>query len=440
MSFHAVCDEIRANLEPLQVPGAAVGVLHDGDEETAGFGVTSVEHPLEVTPETLFQTGSITKTFTGTALVLLAERGEIDLDAPVRTYLPELRLSDEDVAARITTRHLLTHTGGFVGDYFDDFGRGEDALARMVERVETLPQLTPLGAVWSYNNAGFYIAGRVLEKLTGQAYEDALRELILDPLGMEHTTFFADEAITHRVAAGHVAKPDNTIDVGRPWPLARTANAAGGVISNVVEMLRYARFHLDAPPHLRAMQEIRAEAGTFADWIGTTWFLRDVGGTRTVAHGGTTLGQNAWLTLVPDRGFAVVVLTNSTRGSELHGRATKTALREYLGVDAEEPRPLDLDAAELRQYEGEYDAPSTRVALAVEEGGLVLRLTPKGGFPKPDSPPYGPAPPPAPVAIVGEDRALVTDGMMKGARAEFLRDAAGAVEWFRFGGRIMRRQ
>ena len=107
-------------MEETQTPGVAVGLLHEGEEHVAGFGVTSLENPLEVTPDTLFQIGSITKTFTGTAAMRLVERGELDLDAPVRTYLPGLKLSDEDVAARVTMRHLLTHTGGWIGDYFDD--------------------------------------------------------------------------------------------------------------------------------------------------------------------------------------------------------------------------------------------------------------------------------------------------------------------------------
>src|SRR5206468_4282575 len=149
-AFDRVCDAIRASMEETQTPGVAVGMLHQGEEEVAGFGVTSIENPLEVTPDTLFQIGSITKTFTGTVAMRLVERGELDLDAALRTYLPHLKLSDADVAARVTMRHLLTHTGGWIGDYFDDVGPGEDALARVCSSMSELPQLTPLGDVWSY--------------------------------------------------------------------------------------------------------------------------------------------------------------------------------------------------------------------------------------------------------------------------------------------------
>ena len=148
--------------------GLAVGVWHDGNEQAAGFGVTSVENPLPVTPGTLFQVGSISKTFTATALMMLMEAGKVDLDTPIRAYLRDFRLSDEGVAARVTLKHLLTHTGGWVGDYFNDFGTGNNALAKMVKSLAKLPQITPLGEIWSYNNTGFNIAGRMIEVLTGK--------------------------------------------------------------------------------------------------------------------------------------------------------------------------------------------------------------------------------------------------------------------------------
>ncbi|HTP09807.1 MAG TPA: serine hydrolase domain-containing protein, partial [Anaerolineae bacterium] len=160
--FENLSTEITAGMQRIPIPGLAVGVWHDGVEQTAGFGVTSVENPLPVTPDTLFQVGSISKTFTATALMMLREAGKIDLDTPVRAYLPDFRLSDEDVAARVTIRHLLTHTGGWLGDYFNDFGFGDDAQIKMLNEIAKLPQFTPLGEVWSYCNTGFNIAGRLI--------------------------------------------------------------------------------------------------------------------------------------------------------------------------------------------------------------------------------------------------------------------------------------
>ncbi|MCW3055058.1 MAG: penicillin-binding protein beta-lactamase class, partial [Chthonomonadales bacterium] len=240
--YRELCAQVARDMERLHVPGAVVGVLFEGKEQIRGFGVTSVDHPLPVDATTLFQIGSITKTFVGTLIMRLVEQGKVALDTPLRTYLPDLRLSDEAVEERVTLRHLLTHTGGWVGDYFDDCGFSDDALAQIVARVADLPQLTPLGEVWSYNNAGFYLAGRVIEVVTGKPFETAMQELVLDPLGMQESFFFARDVITKRFAVGHIVK-DERPEVAVPWSIGRAAHPAGGLVCTTGDLFRYARFH-----------------------------------------------------------------------------------------------------------------------------------------------------------------------------------------------------
>jgi CubicO group peptidase (beta-lactamase class C family) len=222
----ALHETIRASMERHAVPGVAVGIYDGGQELTEGFGVTSVENPLPVDSDTLFQIGSITKTVTATAIVVLAERGMVDLDEPVRTYLPELCLADEEVARKVTTAHLLMHVGGWVGDVFEDTGCGDDALEKIVRRLADVPQLAPLGALWSYNNSGFYIAGRVVEVLSGKAFETAVRELVLSPLRMDGSFFFPGEVMTRRFAVGHLVM-EGEPSVSRPWTLPRNSLQPG---------------------------------------------------------------------------------------------------------------------------------------------------------------------------------------------------------------------
>ena len=131
-NFQTLCNPIPAWMQHYRVPGLALAVLHNGQTYAQGFGITSIENPSPVTPDTLFQVGSISKTFLGTAAMRLVEQGALDLDAPLRKYLPSFKLKDEDVAARVTMRHLLTHTGGWLGDYFNDTGWGNDALTKML--------------------------------------------------------------------------------------------------------------------------------------------------------------------------------------------------------------------------------------------------------------------------------------------------------------------
>jgi len=229
-----------------------------------------------VTPDTLFQVGSISKTFTATALMMLRDAGKVDLDTPIRAYLPDFRLSDEEVAARVTLKHLLTHTGGWLGDYFNDFGFGDDAQARMLKEIAKLPQFTPLGEVWSYCNTGFNIAGRIVEVITGRSYEAAIKEMILDPLGLSMTFYFPHDVMTYRFAAGHEIV-DRSAKVARPWPIGRAGHPVGGVVSTVIDLLKYARFHMSAgsgllKPETIKLMQTPIVTGSGLDVFGLSWF------------------------------------------------------------------------------------------------------------------------------------------------------------------------
>jgi len=447
--FSLLRAQVVEAMQRYHVPGVAVGVIHEGRDKTAGFGVTNANHPLEVTPDTLFQVGSTTKTVTATATMRLIERGLLDLEAPLRAYLPELRLADEEVAARVTLRHLFTHTAGWEGDYFDDTGAGDDALAIIVSRMVDLAQLTPLGAVFSYNNAGFYLAGRVIERVTGQTYEAAIQELVLAPLGMARSFFFAQDVITDRVAVGHRVEEDRPV-VQREWALARAAHPAGGLISSVEDQLRYAHFHMGdgtaadgtrvlSPASMALMQSPLAPAGPSVDALGVTWMLRDVARTRLVQHGGTTNGQLSAFVMAPARGFAITVLTNADRGGQLHHDITAWALRHYLGVVETEPARLDLPADKLAAFVGRYNARGSHLDLTLDDEGLILHVTPHGGFPRKDSP-ARPAPPPMRAAAIGEDRVVIVEGPFQGQQAEFLRRPDGGIAWLRMGVRAYARQ
>lgn len=444
----AVRETTLAGMDRYRVPGVAVGVLREDAEIVEGFGVTSVENPLAIDETTLFQIGSITKTFTATLVLRLVEQGKLDLDLPLRTYLPDLRLASEDVAARVTLRHALTHVSGWPGDIFDDFGPGDDALARMVDRIAELPQLTPLGAVWSYNNVAFCLAGRAIEVATGQPFERALRTLLLDPLEMHHTFSFAVEAITYRCAVGHVGFDDGP-RVSRPWTIGRSTHPFAGLISCVPDLLRWARFNLgdgtapDGTPLLRPetlayAHSSLAPAGSLADAIGITWQIGEVGGLRVVGHGGSWCNQMATFRMVPERRFAVVVLTNGHRGAELHGEVVATALRHYLGAVAAEPPSLTLSPAKLREYVGRYNAIIDDVALRVREGDLVLETVRRGNVL--GTAPQPPLPPPVRLTFRAADQVVALDAPLKGNRGEFLRGPDDAITWFRWGGRIHRRE
>jgi CubicO group peptidase (beta-lactamase class C family) len=439
--FQSLCEEITTGMRRLPIPGLAVGVWHAGTEQATGFGITSVENALPVTPDTLFQVGSISKTFTATALMILREAGKVDLDTPIRAYLPDFRLSDEGVAARVTIKHLLTHTGGWLGDYFNDFGFGDDAQARMLNEIAKLPQFTPLGAVWSYCNTGFNIAGRIVEVITGRSFEAAIKELILDPLGMRMTFYFPHDVMTYRFAAGHTIV-DRAASVARPWPIGRAGHPVGGVVSTVIDLLKYARFHLSdgsgllKPETLKLMQT-PIVPGSGLDVFGLSWFITPIGDTPVLRHGGATHGFTADFTIVPARQFAITTLTNSDDGPVLYGDLRVSAIKRYLGVAWPETPHIQIAEDRLLAYTGRYDSPDAQRELYLQDGVLMLQSIPKGGFPTPDSPP-GATPPPTRLALWGVDKIIALDDPFKGSRGEFLRDADGKIVWFRFGSRVHR--
>jgi CubicO group peptidase (beta-lactamase class C family) len=445
--FRDLSAEVEKEMERLHVPGVALGTMYEGQEYIAGFGVTNIDHPLAVDADTLFQIGSITKTFVGTLAMRLVEAGKLELDAPLRRVLPDLRMADESVAVNVTMRHLLTHTGGWVGDYFDDMGYGDDALANIVTKVAGLPQLTPLGEVWSYNNSGFYLVGRAIEVLTGKTFEAAMQEWILDPLGMKMSFFYAHDVMTHRFAVGHRIENDQA-NVATPWPIGRAAHPAGGLVCTVGDLFRYARFHMGdgttaegerllTQESLALMRTPQVAAGGTSQ-VGLTWFITDINGVRTIGHGGGTNGQITQLSIVPEHGFALVVLTNAGKGGEICGAAVKSGLKNYLGLVQPEATPIEVPTDQLEPYVGQYDSRMMTVDLMLTEGSLVLQATPKGGFPRPDTPPP-PAPPPVKIALYAEDRAVALEPPYKDARIEFLRDPEGEVAWLRVGGRVHRR-
>ncbi len=442
-------EEVAGLMNRTGVPGVAIGILHRGESITFGCGVTSVEHPLPVTDETLFQIGSITKTFTGTAIMSLVEKGVLDLDAKVRSYVPDFRVSDEEASREATIRQLLTHQGGWAGDFFHGTGAGEDAIGRYVADMAELPQLAPIGTHWSYNNAGFGVAGHVMEVVTGKCYEAFLSEQVLAPLGLERTFFGPGEVITHSFAVGHIVV-EGKAQVARPWALDRAIYPAGGITCHVNDLLRYARFHLGdgraadgtsvlSRESLTTMHTPQVAVREGESW-GLSWgIVDDIEGARQVRHGGGTKGQVSLLVMVPEHEMAVAILTNADRGGLITDEVRRWVLKELLGLEAPRAEPIDAEEQDLAQYAGHYCGYYMDLDLGILGGKLVGQVTYKRGFPNEDVPPP-PAPPPASVALCAEDQLLVLDGPAKDTLGDAIRNRDGSIGWLRFSGRLHKRE
>jgi CubicO group peptidase (beta-lactamase class C family) len=445
-TWHALGEFVTTKMQEIGVPGVAVGMWHHGEVTAQGFGVTNVDHPLPVTATTLFQIGSITKTFTGTLVMRLVEEGKLDLDTPVQHYVPEFRVVDEAASTQATLRHLLTHTGGWEGDLFLDTGPADDALAKYVAAMAAQTQLAPIGSHFSYNNAGFALAGLVIERVTGQRFEAALQRYVLDPLGMEQTFLEPGDAMTHRFVVGHGGSR-TTPEVLRPWSLSRATRPMGGLVTHVHDLLRYARFHMSeqsiaAQPVIRPESIAQMAAPQVTVWgaeaRGLAWSLNKVGGVQTVSHGGGTHGQITLLTLAPERDFAATVFTNAQRGGELTRTVTEWMLRAFLGLESPSSRPLASTPEELAAFTGLYGNMMSQVELGVLNGRLIGQTTYLKGFPTNDSP-LPPAPPPIWLERVEPDRLMIMEGDMKETKIDVVRTAQGEIGWLRGTGRLYRK-
>ncbi|MFE3172788.1 serine hydrolase [Amycolatopsis sp. NPDC059090] len=378
------------------VPGASLGILRvdTGEEVFATHGVLNKATGVEVTEDSLFQIGSISKVWTSTVVMQLVDEGLLDLDAPVLDVLPELRLSDPEVTKSVTMRHLLTHTSGIDGDIFTDTGRGDDCVEKYVDLLEDAAQNHPLGVTFSYCNSGFILMGRVIEKLTGKTWDAAMRDKLYTPLGLTHTVTLPEEALLFRAAVGHVA-PDGEDPAPAPaWQLPRSAGPAGLITARTADVLAFARLHLAggltadgtrilSAESAAAMAEKQADVPdkhTLGDSWGLGWIRDDWNGRRVIGHDGNTIGQSAFLRLLPDAGLAVTLLTNGGHARDLYTELYREIFAEL--ADVAMPRPLEPPATPVTvdgsRHLGVYERAGAHVEVVEREGGLRVVYTTTG--------------------------------------------------------------
>ena len=228
------------------VPGITVAVLHDGqiDEVAVGFANLDTKQPM--TTDTIQQIGSISKIFTTTLAMTLVDEGKLDLDEPITTYVPDFALADTAARDQITLRHIFSHSAGFEGDTFDDYGRGDDAVARAVAEFPKLRQWFQPGQLFSYNNNGFILAALAIQNVTGEIFEDLMYKRIFTPLKLESTVLYAENAITYPHSVGHlVSKREDGPKVAKPYAFPRQIAAPGGIIATSRDQIRFAQMHIN---------------------------------------------------------------------------------------------------------------------------------------------------------------------------------------------------
>ena len=377
------------------VVGASLAVLSGDDLFEAAAGVVNVETSIPVTSDSVFQIGSITKSYTATLAMQLVDEGLLDLDTPIVTYLPEFKVADPEVTKQVTLRHLLSHSSGIQGDHFEDTGRGDDCLERYVASCASLGQNHPLGATMSYCNAGYVVLGRVIEKLTGTTWDEALRTRLLEPLGLDHTVTLPEEAIRFRAAFGHDTSGERP-ELVPAWVLPRSSGPAGLITSTAADVVGFARMHLDdgrsrdgkqvlSPASVKAMQQEQIaipDPYTLGTHWGLGFILFDWDGRRLFGHDGNTIGQSAYLRIFPEHDLAIALLTNGGNSQDLFREIYGDLARDLAGIEMP-PRPQPLPeqpALDLERYVGTYERVSYRLEIEERDGKLVGTSTYTGSL------------------------------------------------------------
>lgn len=377
---------IVAELARTGTPGASVAVVVGGRLAYAkGFGVADVERGDPVTTETLFRVGSVTKMFTGALLAHLAEAGRIDLQAPISRYVPEL--AGERVGT-VTAHQLLTHTAGWL-DNAVPYGRmGEGALGEVMTEVGDTLFITEPGRVLSYSNPGYSMLGFVAERAGGKRYAALMDELVLQPVGMTRSTFKPLVAMTMRFSQGHQGAPGAPPTVVRPFTENTAQWGAGFLMSTATELARFAQVVMaggqgpSGSPALPPGAVARLTTGHVPvpglEATGSRYAYGLLAGRRggwsTLQHGGSINGFQSQVVMVPERGFAVIVLANRA-GSQLQAvveRAAQLALGE-VPPQPSPPAARDATAAEIAALVGRYAVGSTSVEFLDRNGTLVFR-------------------------------------------------------------------
>jgi len=330
---------LEAQLKATHIPGIGVAVV-EGQQTTylKGFGLASLATKKPVTPHTIFDLASCSKSFTALAVLLLENEGMIDLDAPLVRYLPEFRLTEPAVSSQITVRQLLDQTSGIPGTFAEPlaFHNGPDAMQKLVDSMARIQLDRPPGSSFEYSNLNYALLGALIEHVSGQQFEDYMQERVFQPLGMADSTFRPNIAASRDRADGHQLLLGRVVT--RNVPVYRSMLPAGWAMSSAEDMGRWVIANLNSgvidgkqviPPQLVSL--MHATACTFVKdgeeaGYGMGWFTGKLAdGTPVLWHGGDTPNFLSEMILLPEQRVGIVMLANGQTTPNAHQIAINIA-------------------------------------------------------------------------------------------------------------------
>jgi CubicO group peptidase (beta-lactamase class C family) len=303
---------VRAEMKRQHIPGLALLVSRGGKIlQAQGFGLANVELQVPVKPETIFQSGSVGKQFTATAVMMLVEEGKVQLDDPLSKFFDDAPATWKEV----TVRELLSHTGGF-GDYPKDFDFRKDwTEPELLKLVESISLAYPPGTKWDYSNLGYLTLGILIHRVTGEFYGDFLQQRIFQPLGMETTRIISETDIVPNRAAGYRLVKGELKNQEWVAPAINTT-ADGSLYFSVLDLSRWdAALYGDKLLKRSSLEQMWTPAKLKngqpnKDGYGFGWFIDQRHGHRVIGHDGAWQGFKSAIDRYVDDQLTVVVLAN----------------------------------------------------------------------------------------------------------------------------------
>jgi CubicO group peptidase (beta-lactamase class C family) len=299
-----------------RIPGLSLAVIKDGRIVLSrGYGLANVELQVPVKPGTTFQSGSVGKQFTATAVMMLVAEGKLNLDDRITKYFPGSPPSWKP----ITVRHLLTHTGGMT-DYPRDFDfRRDYTEAELLTRAAAIPLAFQPGEKWSYSNLGYVVLGILIHKASGKFYGDFLQERIFKPLGMTTARIISEEDIVPNRAAGYRLVKGELKNQEWVSPILNTT-ADGALYLTVIDMAKWdAALYTEKLLKKSSLEQMWTPVklnGGATQKYGFGWFLSEVRGHHIIAHGGSWQGFKSYILRYPDDRLTVIMFANLSQTNE----------------------------------------------------------------------------------------------------------------------------
>ena len=307
---------IKSEMQAQQIPGLSLAVIKDGRLVLAkGYGLANVEHQVPVKPETIFQSGSMGKQFTATAVMMLVEEGKLSLDDQITKYFPD----GPEAWRNITVRHLLTHTSGMT-DYPQDFDMRRDYTEdELLQRIKPVPLAFQPGEKWSYSNLAYVMLGILIHKVSGEFYGDFLQERIFKPLEMSTARVISEADIVPNRAAGYRLVNGQLKNQNWVSPSLNTT-ADGALYLTIYDMAKWdAALYTEKLLKKSSLEQmwtpVKLNDGKTHPY-GFGWALGEVRGHRIVEHGGAWQGFKSQISRYPDDKLTVVLFANQARTNQ----------------------------------------------------------------------------------------------------------------------------